>query len=111
MGDDAEKLSTADTAMQSRVHAQGSTHHQEAGELGARAHNYLLLTLARRRKHEEKSGVDPSEAGWVYVDDLMKELRLERSALNVQVWHACQAFMKEGLSDDELFERRASSAQ
>src|SRR5579871_5988135 len=37
-------------------------------DLGARNHNYLLLTLARRRLQDLAAGVPPGTAGWVHAD-------------------------------------------
>ena len=58
-------------------------------DLGALAHNYLLLTLARLREEDaanpERSA---SEHGWVGVDRLLKMLRVDENKLNVDVHRA-----------------------
>jgi hypothetical protein len=64
-----------------------------AANLGARAHHYLLLTLARARLEYEARGADTSPAvWWRYREDLMRMLRLEPSSLNVAIHRARKRF-------------------
>src|SRR5690606_31175895 len=46
-------------------------------ELGARAHFYLLLTLARARLAEAQTGSDAGDHGWLYQDDLAQMLGID----------------------------------
>jgi hypothetical protein len=78
--------------------------------LGARAFNGALLALARRRI-QEATNVSPDERGWIYADELRAQLRLDREALNLQLWRAMQALTKIGLPGERLIERRLDSQQ
>lgn len=53
-----------------------------------RTHHYLLLTLARQRLDDVAEGVEDAEAGWLHAEDLQKMLRMDRRALNTQVFRA-----------------------
>lgn len=80
-------------------------------KIGARSFNQALLALASRRLDDEAEQVGPDEAGWTYAEDLRATLRLEREALNLQLWRATQAFGKAGLPGDCLIERRLDTGQ
>jgi hypothetical protein len=60
--------------------------------LGRRSHNYLLLTLARKRLADFHSGFELNEQGWVSIEalekDVSKELGYEVDAyyLNLQIF-------------------------
>jgi hypothetical protein len=57
--------------------------------LPARAHNYLLLTLARARSAEQaRADVTEAEAGWVYGPDLLDMLKTNETTLNVAICRA-----------------------
>lgn len=77
-------------------------------ELSPRAFDYMLLTLARRRKHDQESGISPEEAGWIYVDELATQLATTPERLNVDVHRARQVVARLGLFDDpdNIVERR-----
>lgn len=83
-------------------------------DLGQRAHNYLLLTLARRRL--EDAALPEAEQGWVYREALLSGLRLTPPRMNLQIFRARQAFAK-ALSgagrapEVELIERRLDTGQ
>lgn len=79
--------------------------------LGARAHNYPLLTLHRLRETARRDGVPPNEAGWIYVDELSHLLRVDRKTLNLQLWRARQQLLSEGIRVDTLVERRADARE
>lgn len=79
--------------------------------LGARAYNYALLLLARRRLQERQQGIKEGECGWYYAQELREKLGLDRPALNLQLWRATQSFKKAGLHPEKLIERRADSQQ
>jgi len=86
-------------------------HGHRTVDLGARAHNYLLLMLARRRQEDTESGVASAEAGWIYANEMMEALRLERSAFNVQIWRALQVFKQNEMHGSEVIERRKDAGQ
>ncbi len=88
-------------------------HGEDATPLGARAHNDLLLALARARV--EAAG-DPSlsaaERGWLYVDDLITMLKTDAEHLNVRVFRARQQLAEAGVANaGALVERRAATRQ
>ena len=82
-------------------------------DLGARAHHYTLLTLARQRVDDIARGdLQPEEEGWLYTNDLADMLGLDIGALNVQIYRARKAFEKLGLEGAaDLVERRPSTGQ
>lgn len=58
-------------------------------DLPPRVHNHLLLALARARLADQADEeVSAEEAGWMYVDDLIEQLALPETGLNV---HICRA--------------------
>lgn len=79
--------------------------------LGARAHNFALLCLARRRLAERAAGTAEAECGWCYTQDLRDALRMDRVTLNLQLWRATQAMKRLGLPAERLVERRADAQQ
>ncbi len=62
--------------------------------LGCRGHNYLLLTLARLRLADAKSGTRNSACGWTYVDDLEKSLKLTPARINLDIFRIRQQFSR-----------------
>ncbi len=79
--------------------------------LGARAHNYALLVLARKRIEDRQNGIERAERGWAYAQELREQLQVDRSTLNLQLWRARQQLNKDGLPGDCLVERRDDSGQ
>jgi len=80
-------------------------------DLGARSHHYLLLTLARARLGEVR-GVPSGEAGWVYQDDLARDLRISPSLLNIHVHRArSQLAALSVLGATGIVERRPGAKQ
>lgn len=76
-------------------------------DLGARAHNYLLLTLARQRIAEQREGHPVMTAGWTYQDDLLKALAIDASQLNIDVFRIRRQFSALGFVDAaSVVERR-----
>jgi hypothetical protein len=57
-------------------------------ELSSRASHYLLLVLARARLEDARRGIAAEDAGWIYVDDLARQLGTDPDTLNVQVHRA-----------------------
>lgn len=74
-------------------------HGGEVEDLGSRAYGELLLTLARARLADRDGGLPPAEQGWVYVDDLMRAVKLDRQHLNVNVFRARQHLARAGVLD------------
>lgn len=90
-----------------RAHTGGSELH-----LGSRAHNYLLLTLARARLSEVERGVPEQLAGWLYQDELIQGLGVELGQLNIDVFRVRKHFAAAGFVDAaSVIERRTSTRQ
>ncbi len=90
-----------------RVESNGHTF-----ELGARGHNYLLLTLARLRLDDVRRGTRSSASGWTYVDDLEKLLKTKASRLNIDIFRIRQQFSRLGLGNVlNIVERRHRAKQ
>jgi hypothetical protein len=62
-------------------------------DLGERSHHYCLLTLARRRLSDARSGLGPSEQGWCDSDELAGMLKVSATTLNIQIYRARQQLM------------------
>lgn len=45
--------------------------------LGSHPHNYVLLALARKRLEDESLGLAPDDQGWIYTEQLLKDLSKE----------------------------------
>lgn len=60
----------------------------ESERLPARAHHYMLLTLARARIRDQTQGLSEDAAGWVHVEDLCAMLTTDAQKLNVDVFRA-----------------------
>jgi FHA domain len=81
-------------------------------DLGSRAHNYLLLVLARQRLQDREQGLPESSCGWIYQDMLTDRLRVAGSQVNLEV---CR--LRRQLSDLKIpaaaaiIERRAGTKQ
>jgi hypothetical protein len=74
--------------------------------LKARSHGETLLWLARARLEDRARGLPEEEQGWVYLPDVLQQLRLTESALNVHVFRARQQ-----LGDHRVIERRLRTLQ
>ena len=64
--------------------------------LGSRAHNYVLLTLARQRLADLAQGVAGPSAGWVDKEDLANGLRMTRIPLDGEIWRIRKHFASRG---------------
>lgn len=81
-------------------------------DMGARNHNYLLLTLARRREEEAAEGLPDTSCGWVYQEDLVRGLTIEPAQLNLEVYRIRQQFSALGVSEPaNIVERRPRTRQ
>lgn len=80
--------------------------------LGTRAHNYLLLTLARRRLADRADGFLDSVCGWTYQEELLKDLSTTYTQLNVDICRIRKHFGTLGLKDAAMIvERRVKTKQ
>jgi len=81
-------------------------------DLKARAHHYVLLTLARARRDDATNGVEPAEQGWVYHGELARMLSTERTHINVAVYRLRKQLHDAGFSDAaRCIERRLTTGQ
>ncbi len=81
-------------------------------ELGARSHNYILLTLARRRLADRAEGLLDSMCGWIYQEDLVKDLSTTYTQLNVDICRIRKHFGTLGLREAAaIVERRVKTKQ
>ena len=81
-------------------------------DLKARAHHYVLLTLARSRQHDREAGVPEPEQGWIYYDALARMLSTERTHVNVAVYRLRKQLQETGFVDAAAcVERRLSTGQ
>ncbi|HYQ43747.1 MAG TPA: FHA domain-containing protein [Polyangiaceae bacterium] len=80
--------------------------------LGDRQHHVVLLTLARQRLEDRAHGVPEGSCGWVYIEDLMERLKVDRSQLNLHVYRVRQQFLAMGFRNaTEVVERRLQTKQ
>jgi hypothetical protein len=81
-------------------------------DMGARAHNYLLLTLARRRVADAASAPSDATSGWVYQDELAHDCTMAAPRLNVDVFRIRKQFAESGVLDAaNIIERRPQTRQ
>ncbi|MCO7226326.1 FHA domain-containing protein [Pleionea sp. CnH1-48] len=77
-------------------------------DLEVRTHHYLTLTLVRSRYKDALKGFDSDTQGWIYTEQLEKDLGLSQSHLNIQIHRARKQF-KEILSNikssEDIIER------
>jgi hypothetical protein len=94
--------------VQIELHCQG-----RAVRLPPRAHDYLLLTLARMRIADQKDpAISEGDAGWIHPDDLVRMLRTNENHLNVAVYRARRMFAETKVARAAgLIERRSDSRQ
>lgn len=80
-------------------------------ELGARAHHFVLLLLARARIEDaEQPGLSEAEHGWRYVEDVCQMLRVDDLRLNTAIYRARKELGAMGVRGaPQLVERRRSS--
>jgi len=86
-------------------------HGGRAIDLEVRAHHYLLLTLARLRLEDRRRGIAPGEEGWVYRDELMRMLGVDRTRLNIDVFRARRQLAEAGVEEAALLVERRQSTQ
>jgi hypothetical protein len=79
----------------------------ETIDFHARIHHYLILNLARYRSNDAKAGLDSQQQGWVYPEQLMRDIGLDYSHLNILV-HRARKQLSDALdvSDGQSFVER-----
>ena len=81
-------------------------------ELGTRAHNYLLLTLARRRVADAAEGLPETSCGWIYQEDFPHDPSMASPHLNLDVLRIRKQFAALGVVDAaNIIERRPRTRQ
>jgi hypothetical protein len=81
-------------------------------DIGARSHNYLLLTLARKRLADAAQGVAEAARGWVDQDTLAHDPSMAPPQLNIDVFRIRRQFAGLGLRDAaNIVERRPRTRQ
>ena len=81
-------------------------------DLGARAHHYLLLTLARARLRDHEAQVSADAQGWIYQEELSQMLGLDSKHLNVTVFRCRQHLGTAGIiGAADIVERRRLTQQ
>lgn len=73
-----------------QLQVRHGSHHADLGE---RIHHYCLVTLARRRLADAKSGLDPAAQGWLGSAELAKMLGMDVQHLNIQIFRARNQLM------------------
>jgi len=63
-------------------------------DLLVRSHHYLTLCLARQRANDIQTGLDESEQGWLYAEQLAKDLGVDASHLNIQIYRIRKQFVE-----------------
>lgn len=80
--------------------------------LGARGHNYLLLTLARSYLLDLESGVAEGSSGWVDKDTLAEWLKMTPQQIDGEVFRIRRHFSQHGVSESAtIIERRPRTRQ
>jgi hypothetical protein len=81
-------------------------------DMGARTHNYLLLTLARRRLEDATEGIAETTCGWIYQEDLAHDPTMAPPQLNIDVFRIRKQFAALGVVDAaNIVERRPRTRQ
>jgi len=90
------------------VHAPGGV----SVSLGDRQHHSVLLTLARQRLADRERGVPEGSSGWLYIEQLMRRLAVDRNQLNLHVYRLRQQLSRAGFSNaPEVVERRLQTRE
>jgi hypothetical protein len=75
-----------------------------------RSHHYLTLTLARQRAKDMQAGLGETEQGWMYAEVLVKDLGIEASHLNIQIYRIRKQFvdaLNNSCESNNIIERNA----
>jgi hypothetical protein len=68
-------------------------------DMGSRKHNYLLLTLARRRLGDRAQGLPDTSCGWIDQVELAHDPSMAPPQLNIDVFRIREQFSKAGVID------------
>lgn len=80
--------------------------------LPPRSFGYLLVVLTRARTADAEAGVEPAEQGWMYAEDVCREVGIEPGRLNVEVYRCRRLLAEMGVEGAaEIFERRPHTRQ
>lgn len=80
------------------------------GTMPTRTHHELLLLLARARLADD--ALPAAEQGWCYVDEVLRELRIDASRLNLHIFRARQQLGEEGVAGAAgAIQRRSTTGQ
>jgi hypothetical protein len=105
------QLSFSVSSDEEHVHLQMSCGGKTV-DLGARTHNYLLLTLARRRLRDAAAGQPEGVCGWIYQDDFSHDPMMASPQLNIDVFRIRKQFAATGVVDAaNIIERRPRTRQ
>jgi len=78
--------------------------------LQARSHFELLRVLARARRKDIDEGLPEPNCGWVHIEDLSNQVKLDVEHVHVQIYRIRQQFSLLGLVDPgRIIERRGRS--
>ena len=81
-------------------------------KLGSRAHNYLLLTLARARLADHQAKLPDSSCGWTYKEQLADGLRMTPQQVDGEIFRIRKHFAHCGAEEAAtIVERRARTKQ
>jgi hypothetical protein len=81
-------------------------------QLGSRAHNYLLLTLARAYLADVEAGVPTTSCGWLDKEQLAKGLNMTPEQIDGEVFRVRKHFARHGLREAAVvIERRPRTKQ
>jgi hypothetical protein len=76
-------------------------------DLGARAHNYLLLTLARHRLADAAEGHSEDACGWICLDAFSHDPSMSAPRVNMDVFRLRRQLASRGVADAvRIVERR-----
>lgn len=94
-------------------HVAITAEHQGAKlDLGVRAHNQVLLLLARRRLEDTAAGIPAASSGWMYVEELAKALgHVPPEHVNVAIFRIRKHLIRFFGNAAEIIERRSGTRQ
>jgi hypothetical protein len=79
-------------------------------DLGVRAHNAVLLELARARLEDRERGIVEAEEGWIHCEDLSRRLNLPATHVNIMIHRLRKQLAECGVVDaTDVVQRRARS--
>jgi hypothetical protein len=80
--------------------------------LGSRAHNYLMLTLARQRLADRAAELPEASCGWMDKDALAGGFKMTPQQVDGEVFRIRKHFTQHGLAESvRIIERRARTKQ